>query len=67
MTIESPCVQVCLIDPISRLCRGCGRTLTEISAWTRLAPSERAAITARLRARMGAAGLTPSSDRPAPG
>lgn len=31
--IESPCCNVCSIDPHRQVCTGCFRTLTEISAW----------------------------------
>lgn len=65
MTIESPCTAVCLIDPRSSLCHGCGRTLQEIAAWSRLAGAERLAIMAALPARMAAAGLeAPNRRRP---
>ena len=30
MSKETPCVAVCMIDPKTRLCFGCGRTLPEI-------------------------------------
>jgi len=30
---ESPCIDVCKIDPESRLCIGCKRTIEEISSW----------------------------------
>ena len=39
--IESPCVQVCVIHPETRLCAGCGRTIDEIGAWSRMAPEDR--------------------------
>ena len=63
--IDSPCNKICVMDPASDLCRGCGRTLAEIGAWTTLRPYERAAITALLADRMRAAGLPPPADRPA--
>lgn len=31
--IASPCVGVCEIDTLTMLCRGCYRTIDEISAW----------------------------------
>jgi predicted Fe-S protein YdhL (DUF1289 family) len=31
--IESPCINICEIDPATRLCQGCYRTLGEIAAW----------------------------------
>lgn len=39
--IESPCVNVCVMDPESRLCVGCLRTIDEIVAWGGLAPEAR--------------------------
>jgi len=48
MSLETPCIAVCTIDPKSRLCIGCGRTLTEIARWRSMAPSERRTIMAEL-------------------
>jgi predicted Fe-S protein YdhL (DUF1289 family) len=31
--IESPCINICEIDPATRLCEGCYRSLDEIAAW----------------------------------
>jgi predicted Fe-S protein YdhL (DUF1289 family) len=59
MSTESPCIAVCMIDPKTGLCVGCGRTLPEIARWSRLDRSERHAITAGLSQRMTDAGLTP--------
>jgi len=42
--MESPCTNVCVIDPATGLCEGCGRTLDEIAAWASLAPVERRRI-----------------------
>ena len=42
--IESPCVQICLIHPDTRLCTGCARSIDEIAEWSRLSPEERKAI-----------------------
>jgi len=57
VTTESPCLKICVMDPVRGLCRGCGRTLDEIAAWASLAPAERTAIMALLPARLRAAGL----------
>jgi predicted Fe-S protein YdhL (DUF1289 family) len=32
----SPCIQVCVLDPASGLCRGCRRSLAEIASWPTL-------------------------------
>ena len=58
MPTESPCVAVCLIDPKTGLCLGCGRTLPEIARWSQLDSSERHAIMSGLAQRMADAGLT---------
>lgn len=48
MAIESPCIQVCSMDPRSGLCLGCGRTIEEISGWAAFSAETRAAVMARL-------------------
>lgn len=50
--ISSPCIKVCVIDPASKLCQGCGRTLQEIAQWSRLPEAERLAIMATLAERL---------------
>ena len=42
--IVSPCVSVCIIDPQSGLCRGCKRTLDEISRWVVMSDEQRLAV-----------------------
>ncbi len=49
--VESPCTKVCVIDPASRLCTGCLRSIDEITAWGRLTPEERRKIMQALPAR----------------
>ncbi len=39
--VESPCIDVCVIDPESGLCEGCLRTLDEIAEWGLYSPAER--------------------------
>jgi uncharacterized protein len=58
MSEESPCIAVCMIDPKTSLCFGCGRTLPEIARWGRMTSAERKAVMATLPARMEQAGLT---------
>jgi predicted Fe-S protein YdhL (DUF1289 family) len=57
MSIETPCIAVCMIDPKTSLCFGCGRTLPEIARWHRIDNAERLAIMELLPARMAEAGL----------
>ena len=57
MAIASPCTKVCVIDPRSGLCRGCGRTLDEIARWSSFAESERNRIMTELPQRRAAHGI----------
>ena len=50
-TIETPCIQVCAIDPATGLCRGCKRTLNEIARWASMGAHERACIMRELPGR----------------
>jgi predicted Fe-S protein YdhL (DUF1289 family) len=50
--ISTPCIKVCVIDSVSGLCTGCGRTLDEIARWGSLQESERTAIMRGLPARL---------------
>ncbi len=45
---DSPCIDVCQIDPLTGLCRGCFRTLDEIALWSQLSPMQRLDIMADL-------------------
>ena len=57
MAIASPCTKVCIIDPRSGLCRGCGRTLDEVARWASLSDSERNRIMSELPQRRAAHGI----------
>jgi uncharacterized protein len=59
MSIETPCIAVCMMDPRTNLCFGCGRTLAEIARWHRMDNAERLTVMAGLPARMEEAGLQP--------
>jgi predicted Fe-S protein YdhL (DUF1289 family) len=52
--IESPCNKVCVVDPLSALCIGCGRSLAEIAGWIAFDAGERARISAELPGRLAA-------------
>jgi hypothetical protein len=49
--VESPCVRECVIDSGSGFCRGCYRTLQEISYWTTYTPAQQRALLAELEQR----------------
>jgi 2-hydroxychromene-2-carboxylate isomerase len=48
--LKSPCVNVCVLDTARGVCRGCGRTLDEISRWSSMSDAERDAIMEKLAA-----------------
>jgi predicted Fe-S protein YdhL (DUF1289 family) len=50
-----------MIDPKTKLCFGCGRTLPEIARWHAMESAERLALMAQLPSRMAEAGLAPLS------
>ncbi|MDE2375966.1 DUF1289 domain-containing protein [Bradyrhizobium sp.] len=66
MSKDTPCIDVCQIDPKSGLCFGCGRTLPEIARWPSMTSAERRAVMAELAARMADAGLSPVAARQDP-
>ena len=49
--VDSPCVQVCVVHPVERLCTGCLRSIDEIAQWSRMSPEQRREIMAELPAR----------------
>ena len=53
--IPSPCINVCIMDAGSGLCRGCARTLDEIARWSAMSDVERERIVRELPARKEAA------------
>ena len=53
--LSSPCVKICVVDPLAGLCIGCGRSVAEISMWPEMQESERQTVMADLPSRMKAA------------
>ncbi|MDG1936225.1 MAG: DUF1289 domain-containing protein [Paracoccaceae bacterium] len=49
--IESPCVKLCIIHPVEKVCSGCYRTLDEIGRWSQMSPKERTTIMSELPGR----------------
>lgn len=60
---ESPCIAVCVMDGPTGLCRGCGRTIGEISQWAAMTHAERRRIMDALPARLAAAAFPPEPPR----
>lgn len=52
MAIASPCIKVCIIHAAKGICLGCGRSLSEIAAWTSLSGTERTRLMADLPRRL---------------
>jgi predicted Fe-S protein YdhL (DUF1289 family) len=46
--VPSPCIQVCRMDARSGLCQGCGRTIEEITLWSRLSEAGKRQVWAAL-------------------
>jgi uncharacterized protein len=61
--MKTPCEKICILDPPSGLCRGCGRSLAEIGRWTAYSDGERARIMAELPKRLDAMNAPSASSR----
>ena len=59
--IETPCIKICVVDPETGFCIGCGRTRTEIGGWLGLSPEQRRGVMAELPERVE--GLTRRKSR----
>ncbi|MEL6915867.1 MAG: DUF1289 domain-containing protein [Pseudomonadota bacterium] len=49
--VESPCVKLCTIHPVEKICIGCLRSLDEIGGWGGMTPEARRAVMAELPSR----------------
>ncbi|MBL4747624.1 MAG: DUF1289 domain-containing protein [Magnetovibrio sp.] len=54
--IESPCIDVCKLNPETTLCEGCWRTREEIKAWKGANTNYRLKILSNIEGRKGAVG-----------
>jgi uncharacterized protein len=61
--LETPCINVCIIDNLTGYCMGCGRTQTEIGTWTAMTSVERRALMERLPDRLTEIAETPRRPR----
>lgn len=48
---DSPCINVCRLDPVTQVCDGCYRTIEEIAGWMNYSDDQKAAIQSVLPAR----------------
>ncbi|HEY4367010.1 MAG TPA: DUF1289 domain-containing protein [Steroidobacteraceae bacterium] len=51
--VASPCIKTCTLDE-RQICVGCGRSLDEIAAWSRMSADERRAVCINALQRMSA-------------
>ena len=51
---DSPCIRICVVDAGRGLCRGCHRTLAEISCWVNYSRAERLAVLEKVAQRKAA-------------
>jgi len=52
LAIKTPCEQICIVDDMSGLCRGCGRGMAEIERWATFSDDERSRIMSELPRRL---------------
>jgi prolyl-tRNA editing enzyme YbaK/EbsC (Cys-tRNA(Pro) deacylase)/predicted Fe-S protein YdhL (DUF1289 family) len=53
---SSPCIDVCKLDPVSRLCEGCLRSIDEIAGWSSMSDDARRQVLQRLPGRRSSQG-----------
>lgn len=51
-SIETPCVKICVVDPETQFCIGCGRTRGEIADWLGMSVDARRGVMAALPERV---------------
>ena len=49
--IDSPCIDICKIDPKGKFCVGCGRALDEIKNWPSYTEEKKKMVLKQLKAR----------------
>ena len=42
--METPCVNICVLDDAAGICIGCGRSGDEIARWVQMSPAERRTV-----------------------
>ncbi len=52
--IDSPCIKICVLDAERGWCRGCHRTLAEISRWVNYSRAEKLAVLEKVARRKAA-------------
>jgi uncharacterized protein len=57
--VPSPCISVCEMDEATTSCKGCFRTLAEISQWSRMADADKIAVWQLIEARQASLATGP--------
>ena len=60
---DSPCINVCRLDPMTQACVGCYRTIEEIAGWMSYSEDQKAAIRSVLPARRAKYGIDEAAMR----
>ena len=60
--VSTPCIQICVLNPVTSICEGCGRTLDEIAQWSCLGEAERQRIMSELERRRRGASLAEAEE-----
>lgn len=47
-TPDTPCIAICSTSQGDAMCKGCGRTFSEVQQWTALGPAEKRAVWRRI-------------------
>jgi predicted Fe-S protein YdhL (DUF1289 family) len=53
--VPSPCVSICVVNPVSGLCEGCLRNLDEVAAWGQMPSPKQREVWQRIQGRCEAA------------
>ncbi|MDB5812046.1 MAG: hypothetical protein JWN94_4168 [Betaproteobacteria bacterium] len=57
--VPSPCIRICVVDETRAICRGCYRTLDEISRWAGYPRAQKLALLEDLARRKASAPFPP--------
>jgi len=62
--VPSPCISICRMNPESRFCEGCLRTIDEIAAWSRMGDVDKRGVWRAIELRAQAGFLAGAGDKP---
>ena len=50
--MDTPCIQVCVVDDVTGFCIGCGRSRGEVASWSNLSGEQRRSVHEALPGRL---------------